>query len=152
MKISTKGRYGLRAIIDLAVHQEQDAVSIMSISQRQGVSENYLEQIFRLLKKGGLISSVRGAGGGYRLAKDPREVSVGEVLRTLEGDLEPVSCGALEGEGGCEGADSCVTKYVWKKMNDAIQSAVDSIMLSELIEESKKKEAEKNRYVRTCGN
>ena len=87
MKLSTKGRYGLRAIIDMAVHQEADAVSIMSISQRQGVSENYLEQIFRLLKKGGLVSSVRGAGGGYRLAKDPKCVSVGDVLRILEGIL-----------------------------------------------------------------
>ena len=152
MKLSTKGRYGLRAIIDMAVHQEADAVSIMSISQRQGVSENYLEQIFRLLKKGGLVSSVRGAGGGYRLAKDPKCVSVGDVLRILEGDLEPVACGALDSDAGCEGSDSCVTKYVWKKMNDAIQNAVDSIMLSELIEESKKKTCENNQYISTCGN
>ncbi len=137
MKLSTKGRYGLRAIIDLAINSENEAVSIQSISQRQGISEPYLEQLMRPLKKAGLINSVRGAGGGYMLAKDPREISVGDVLRALEGDLNPVSCGAVNGDGNCDGADSCVTKYVWKKMNDAIQNAVDSIMLQELIEQGK---------------
>ncbi len=139
MKLSTKGRYGLRAILDMAVHsQEEETVCIQSISQRQGISENYLEQLMRLLKKDGLISSVRGAGGGYRLAKDPKSISVGDVLRALEGDLNPVSCSELTGEGGCQGADNCVTKYVWKKMNDAIQNAVDGISLEELMEESRK--------------
>lgn len=137
MKLSTKGRYGLRAIIDLAIYSENEAVSIQSISQRQGISEPYLEQLMRPLKKAGLINSVRGAGGGYMLAKDPKEISVGDVLRALEGDLNPVSCGAVNGDGNCDGADSCVTKYVWKKMNDAIQNAVDSIMLQELIEQGK---------------
>ncbi len=150
MKLSTKGRYGLRAIIDLAAHSEpaaqgsgagsgnETAVSIQSIARRQDISENYLEQLMRLLKKAGLITSVRGAGGGYHLAKDPEEISVGDVLRALEGDLNPVSCGALEGAGGCEGADSCVTKYVWQRMNDAIQQTVDAIMLSELLHEKRK--------------
>lgn len=138
MKLSTKGRYGLRAIIDLALHSEDRSASIQSISQRQDISENYLEQLMRLLKKAGLISSVRGAGGGYRLAKASSEISVGDVLRALEGDLKPVDCGAINGNGGCEGSGSCVTKYVWKKMNDAIQGAVDSIMLDELINESRK--------------
>ncbi len=137
MKLSTKGRYGLRAIIDLALNSENEAVSIQSISQRQGISEPYLEQLMRPLKKAGLINSVRGAGGGYVMAKDPRQISVGDVLRALEGDLNPVSCGAVNGENKCDGADSCVTKYVWKKMNDAIQNAVDSIMLQELIEQGK---------------
>ncbi len=146
MKLSTKGRYGLRAIIDLAVHSGPEpsgtpgegAVSIQSIAQRQDISENYLEQLMRLLKKAGLITSVRGAGGGYRMARDPGTVSVGDVLRALEGNLQPVACGALKGEGGCEGADNCVTKYVWQRMNDAIQNTVDGIMLSELIEEKRR--------------
>ena len=139
MKLSTKGRYGLRAIIDLAVNSENEAVCIQSIAQRQGISENYLEQLMRLLKKANIINSVRGAGGGYILAKDPKEISVGDVLRALEGSLTPVSCGAISGEGECDGADSCVTKFVWKRMNDAITEAVDGIMLSELADESRKK-------------
>ena len=139
MKLSTKGRYGLRAVIDLAMHCEDksETASIQSIAQRQGISENYLEQLMRLLKKAGIISSVRGAGGGYKLAREASKISVGDVLRALEGDLKPVDCQAISESGGCEGADGCVTKYVWKKMNDAIQNAVDSIMLDELIDESR---------------
>lgn len=140
MKLSTKGRYGLRAVIDLAMHSEDksETASIQSISKRQSISENYLEQLMRLLKKAGIITSVRGAGGGYRLAKAPDTISVGEILRALEGDIKPVDCGAIEGSGGCGGADSCVTKYVWKRLNDAICGAVDTIMLSELIDESRR--------------
>lgn len=140
MKLSTKGRYGLRAVIDLAMHCEDktETASIQSIAQRQGISENYLEQLMRLLRKAGIIESVRGAGGGYKLAREASEISVGDVLRALEGDLKPVDCQAIQGSGGCEGSDGCVTKYVWKKLNDAIQSAVDSIMLDELINEGHK--------------
>ena len=140
MKLSTKGRYGLRAIIDLALHSEDsnETSSIQSISRRQGISENYLEQLMRLLKKAGLIESVRGAGGGYKLARSAEEISVGEVLRALEGDLKPVDCSASQGESGCVGADGCVTKFVWERLNDAIQGAVDSISLGELIGEGQK--------------
>lgn len=87
MKISTKGRYGLRAFIDLACYGAEEPVSISSISARQEISERYLEQLMAKLKKAGLVKSIRGAGGGYRLAKDAAEVSVGDVLRALEGDL-----------------------------------------------------------------
>ena len=138
MKLSTKGRYGLRALIDLAVHEEDDTVSIQSISERQGISESYLEQLVRLLKKAGLVVSVRGAGGGYRLSKPANRILVGEVLRALEGDLKAVACSAYQEEQSCEGAECCVTKFVWKKINDAIAHTVDSIMLDELVEESKR--------------
>ncbi len=140
MKLSTKGRYGLRAIIDMAVNSEDgtETISIQSISQRQGISETYLEQLMRPLKQAGLINSIRGAGGGYQLARDAAQISVGEVLRALEGDLKPVDCGAIRQSGGCDAADSCVTKLVWKRMNEAIQNAVDSITLGELIDESRK--------------
>ena len=94
MKISTKGRYGLRAFIDLACYGAEEPVSISSISARQEISERYLEQLMAKLKKAGLVKSIRGAGGGYRLAKDAAEVSVGDVLRALEGDLEPATCAA----------------------------------------------------------
>lgn len=152
MKLSTKGRYGLRAIIDLAMNSDDGSgtASIQSISLRQGISENYLEQLMRLLKKAGLINSVRGAGGGYRLAKDAAEISVGDVLRALEGDLKPVDCGAIQDSGGCDGSDNCVTKYVWKKMNDAIQNAVDGIKLSELLDESRNVNGGKENNIKTC--
>ncbi len=136
MKLSTKGRYGLRALIDLAVH-EDDAVSIQSIAERQGISESYLEQLVRLLKKAGLVTSVRGAGGGYRLAKPAAEISVGDILRALEGNLDAVNCTAFEEESGCQGADCCVTKFVWKKINDAITQTVDGICLEELVSDSR---------------
>ena len=137
MKLSTKGRYGLRAMIDLAVHGERDAVSIASIAARQQISESYLEQLIPKLRKAGFISSVRGAGGGYVLAKPAEEISVGDVLRALEGNLDPVDCAGLPGASGCEGSDSCVTKYVWQKINESVNHTVDGIFLSELIEESK---------------
>ena len=138
MKLSTKGRYGLRALIDLAVHEEDDTVSIQSISERQGISESYLEQLVRLLKKAELVVSVRGAGGGYRLAKPAEDISVGDILRALEGDLNAVACSAYQEEQACEGSDCCVTKFVWKKINDAITQTVDSIKLAELVSESRK--------------
>ena len=90
MKLSTKGRYGLRALIDLAQYSETEPVSIGSIAARQGISERYLEQLMALMKKAGLIKSIRGAGGGYVLARDAKDISVGVVLRALEGNLEPV--------------------------------------------------------------
>ena len=112
MKLSTKGRYGLRAMIDLASHEEEGAVSIASISERQNISESYLEQLVRPLRKAGFIESVRGAGGGYVLAKPADSISVGDVLRVLEGGLEAVTCSVNEGLGGCDAADFCVTRFV----------------------------------------
>ncbi|MBQ8184996.1 MAG: Rrf2 family transcriptional regulator [Lachnospiraceae bacterium] len=137
MKLSTKGRYGLRALLDLAVHSESGAVSIASIAERQNISESYLEQLIAKLRKAGLVSSVRGAGGGYVLAKAPEEISVGDILRALEGNLNPVECSGFQEEQGCSGAGVCVTKYVWKRINDSINQTVDEIKLSQLIEESK---------------
>ncbi len=138
MKLSTKGRYGLRALIDLAVHSEREPVSISSISARQNLSERYLEQLMGKLKRAGMVKSVRGAQGGYQLAKEKKEISVGDILRALEGSLEAVECPGLKEEQGCEEADFCVTKYVWKRINDSITSAVDEITLEQLVTESKK--------------
>ena len=137
MKLSTRGRYGLRALIDLAVNQGDGTVSAQNIAKRQGISEGYLEQLIRIMKNGGLVISVRGAGGGYRLARPAEKISVGDILRCLEGSLDAVECPALEGND-CSTADACVTKFVWKRINDAIANAVDSILLSELAEEEKK--------------
>ena len=139
MKLSTKGRYGLRALIDLAQYSGEAPVSITSISARQELSERYLEQLMSMLKKAGLVKSIRGAGGGYVLAKDMAEISVGDVLRALEGSLEPVECAGLEPDGGCKAADYCVTKYVWQRINDSISRTVDEIRLDQLVEESRKR-------------
>ena len=136
MKLSTKGRYGLRAMIDLARYADKEPVSIGSIALRQDISERYLEQLVALLKKAGLVKSIRGASGGYVLAKPREEISVGDVLRALEGSLEPVKCAAFYSEEGCGSSGSCVTKYVWQKINDSINQTVNEIMLDELLQKS----------------
>ena len=109
MKLSTKGRYGLRAMIDLAVYSEKEPVSIQSIADRQNISERYLEQLMASLKKEGLVKSIRGANGGYQLARPAIGISVGDILRALEGDLRAVTCPANgeEGNGGCECRSVC---------------------------------------------
>lgn len=137
MKISTKGKYGLRAMIDLAQYSEQEAVSISSIAQRQKISESYLEQLVAKLKKAGLVISIRGAAGGYRLARPAAGISVGDVLRALEGDVRAVICTA-QTEEGCEGEELCVTKYVWQRINESIEKTVDEMMLDQLVAESRK--------------
>lgn len=138
MKLSTRARYGLRALIDLGLYSEKETVSIQSIAGRQNISVSYLEQLMALLKKAGLVTSSRGAWGGYRLGRPAEEISVGDILRVLEGGLEAAACPGNESEGSCEGADLCVAKYVWKRINDSITQAVDTMMLSELIEESRR--------------
>ncbi len=137
MKLSTKGRYGLRAMIDLARYSEKEPVSIGSIAARQDISERYLEQLVALLKKAGLVSGIRGASGGYVLAKPAAQISVGDILRALEGSLEPVKCAAFYSDEGCMASDGCVTKYVWQKINDSINETVNRIMLDELVRESR---------------
>lgn len=136
MKLSTKGRYGLRAMIDMARYSEKEPVSISSIAVRQEISEGYLEQLVSLLKKAGLVKSIRGAGGGYILARNMAEISVGDILRALEGSLEPVRCAAFYSEEGCMASDGCVTKYVWQKINESINRTVDEMKLDELVRES----------------
>ena len=137
MKLSTKGRYGLRAVLDLGLNGTQEAVSLSSIAERQNISISYLEQLIAKLRKSGIVKSTRGAKGGYILAKPAEEISVGDILRCLEGDLSPVDCAEIMGgETTCSASDICVTKFVWKRINDSIHEAVDNLMLSELVEEA----------------
>ena len=140
MKLSTKGRYGLRALIDLALYSENETVSIQS----------YLEQLMRKLRSAGLIVSVRGAQGGYKLARPANEISVGDVLRALEGSLEAVTCGGED--NSCQGADLCVTKFVWERINSSIRDTVDSIKLSQLVEESRLMREKGQIQVQKCDN
>ena len=143
MKLTTKGRYGLRAVLDLAVNSGDEAVALSQIAERQGLSMNYLEQLIAKLKKSGIVNGIRGAQGGYVLAKPADEISVGDILRALEGDLSPVDCSELnDSDTPCSSADVCVTKYVWKRISDSINDAVDGIMLSDLVDESRKVKAE----------
>ena len=135
MKISTKGRYGLKAVIDMAYRQDEGALSISNIASKNNISESYLEQLFAKLKKADIVKSIRGAQGGYILARDTSDISVGDILRALEGNLNPVDCPDLLGDGKCTGSDSCISKIVWKKINESVNKAVDSITLKSLIEE-----------------
>jgi len=150
MKLSTKGRYGLRALIDLAVYSEKEVVSISSIASRENISLSYLEQLVAKLKKAGLVVSVRGAGGGYQLARDAADISVGDILRALEGNLDAVECPGLS--SSCEDADTCVTKFVWEKINNSITKAVDEITLEQLVYESKKVQFKGQKGVSECQN
>lgn len=145
MKLSTKGRYGLRAMIDLALYSEKEPVAIARIAARQQISESYLEHLIAKLRKAGLVTSVRGACGGYVPGRPAEEISVGDILRALEGNLDPVDCPGIRDSGGCGGSDACVTKYVWKRINDSINRTVDEIKLSELLEESR--EVQKKRQI-----
>ena len=138
MKLSTRARYGLRALIDLGLYCETETVSLQSIAARQNISVSYLEQIMALLKKAKIVTRGRGACGGYRLARPSGEISVGEVLRVLEGGLEAAVCPGNESENSCQGQELCVARYVWKRINDSITEAVDTMMLSELLEESRR--------------
>ena len=149
MKFSTRARYGLRALIDLGMYSEAESVSLQSIADRQGISMGYLEQLMALLKKAGYVKSSRGACGGYRLALPASEISVGDVLRVLEGSLEAAACPGIENDGTCHGSDVCVAKFVWKRINDSITNAVDTLMLGQLIDESRRVHEEKMESLNT---
>jgi Rrf2 family transcriptional regulator, cysteine metabolism repressor len=145
LKVSTKGRYGLRAIVDLALNDKDGQVSLKSVAERQGISENYLEQLFSSLKKSGLVKSIRGAQGGYMLAKSADKITVGDVLRSLEGSLCPVDCIDLDLPTGCDRADVCVTAPVWIKLRDKINEVVDSFTIADLVTDFENKT--KNDYI-----
>ena len=130
MKISTKGRYALRVMIDLAVNDKGDYVSLKDISNRQEVSLKYLEQIMAMLNKAGYVKSTRGNNGGYRLAKSPEGYKVGDILRKTEGDLAPIAC--VNGEE-CGKRENCKTFKFWQGLDNVINEYVDSKTLADLI-------------------
>ena len=133
MKISTKGRYALRLMLDIALHSGGAAVPLRDVAQRQEISDKYLEQIVTQLSRAGLVRSVRGAGGGYLLTREPEEYTVGEILRTLEGNLAPVSCADADDVCRCGRADRCVTVEVWRDIQAAVSGVVDHLTLSDLV-------------------
>ncbi|WP_097026414.1 RrF2 family transcriptional regulator [Clostridium peptidivorans] len=135
MKISTKGIYGLKAILDLATNSFNDVVTLKSISERQNISEGYLEQIFSLLRKRELVKGRKGSQGGYTLVKEPKDVTVGEILRALEGELFQVDVPEEEKDSKIE---RCIEDKVWGNLRESINQVVDSITLEELVEDYKK--------------
>ncbi|MDO4944019.1 MAG: Rrf2 family transcriptional regulator [Ruminococcus sp.] len=133
MKISTKGRYALRLMIDLAMHAEDGYIPIKAVAERQGISDKYLEQIISVLSRAGYVRSIRGAGGGYKLASSPDKYTVGMILRLTEGSLAPVAC--LEGDiNPCERQDKCPTLFIWQKIYDAVNDVVDNITIADILE------------------
>lgn len=133
MKISTKGRYALRMMLDLAMNEKEEPIRIKEIALRQEISDKYLEQIISILAKAGYVKSLRGPQGGYRLSKPAAEYTVGSILRLTEGNLSPVAC--LEDEVNmCERKEDCITLLLWQKMDEAIKGVVDTVTLQDLID------------------
>lgn len=138
MKISTKGRYALRLMLDLAVNYTGEYITIKNIAKRQEISEKYLEQIITQLSKAGFVKSARGAQGGYMLARTPAEYTVGEILRLLEGSLAPVAC-LEDNHVNCARASECVTLEIWLQLEKAINNVVDNITLADLVKRHNEK-------------
>jgi Rrf2 family protein len=142
MKISTKGRYGLRALIDICIYSSSEMVTVKSISERQGISERYLEQIFSSLRKGGIINAKKGAQGGYYLAKSPRELRIGDILSVLEGDLLLIDIENDENE-----IENFMSENLWNVINNKIINFFNSITLEDLINDYKRHNKEDMYYI-----
>jgi len=133
MKLSTRGRYGLKAIYLLSQYYGEGPIPLKTIADKENLSESYLEQLFGTLRRNDLLESVRGAQGGYMLSREPSQITVGEILRTLEGDLAPADCiGADEVE--CSQEETCATKNVWLRIKNSIDEVVDSITLQDMLD------------------
>jgi len=135
MKVSTKGRYGLRVLLDIAIHQKGGPVILRDIAARQGISEKYLWQVINPLKSAGIVNSSRGAKGGYMLAKDPVRITVLEALTVLEGPVCVVDC--VDDPDGCERSSLCVTRGVWAKLEVAVKEAMKGITVKDLADQHK---------------
>ena len=135
MRLTAKGEYGVRAMLHLAFHDREAPLPLKSIADEEKISFQFLEQIFPDLKRHGLISSVRGPKGGYRLSRSPREIRVGDIVRALEGPITPVDCLSEEKKEDkcCPGPEHCRTRFVWERLRDKINDVLDSITLDDMI-------------------
>ncbi len=131
MKLTTKGRYAVTAMLDLALHATERPITLADISQRQGISLSYLEQLFSRLRKQGLVISARGPGGGYRLSRDANEINVAEVITAVDEKMHVTKC---EGRGDCQNGEACLTHELWCELSDQIYNFLDSISLGSLVE------------------
>lgn len=134
MILSTKGRYGLKIMFELSKNYGLGTMSLKDIARNQDLSETYLEQLIAPLRKSGLVKSIRGAQGGYELSREPQEITVGEVIRVLEGPLAPSDC-VIDNEPECSKADYCVTRTIWEKIMESINNVIDSITLKDMIDD-----------------
>lgn len=137
MQISTKGRYGLRAMVDMAVHQTDGPLALRVIAERQGISESYLEQVFTNLRKNGLVRASRGSQGGYELSRPAAEISVDQIITALEGPIAPVFCVDKTNTGSCERQSICVTRSFWEELRDRINEFLSSTSLQDLADRAK---------------
>lgn len=135
MKLSTKGRYGVKAMVDLAIHHGENPVSIKTISQRQNISEYYLEQLFSPLRKADLVKSIRGAQGGYILNREPKDITIADVMDVLEGPIEISEC--IQGSA-CGNSNSCATRLLWEKIKNSIDEVTKNITLQDIVDDYRK--------------
>lgn len=138
MKLSTKGRYGVSAVYDLALHYGEGPIAVRTIAERQNISEHYLEQLMGPLRSAGFVKSIRGAQGGYILGRPPSEISIGEVIQVMEGDFAPVEC--LRPGWNCDSNSDqiqcpCITKGVWERVRDTLTGVLNAISLQDLCDE-----------------
>ncbi|WP_029684658.1 Fe-S cluster assembly transcriptional regulator IscR [Tatumella saanichensis] len=130
MRLTSKGRYAVTAMLDVALHSNEGPVPLADISERQGISLSYLEQLFSRLRKNGLVSSVRGPGGGYLLGKQPSDIAVGTVISAVDESVDATRC---QGKEGCQGGDRCLTHVLWRDLSDRISDFLNNITLGELV-------------------
>lgn len=130
MRLTSKGRYAVTAMLDVALHSQEGPVPLADISERQGISLSYLEQLFSRLRKNGLVSSVRGPGGGYLLGRNPAEIAVGSVISAVDESVDATRC---MGRGGCQSGTRCLTHTLWHDLSERISSFLNDITLAELV-------------------
>jgi len=133
MKLTSKGRYAVTAMLDVALHSRKGPVSLADISQRQEISLSYLEQLFSRLRKQQLVSSVRGPGGGYKLGKDASMIAIGEVIRAVDESVDATRC---QGQSDCQGGEICLTHSLWQDLSDRISNFLDGITIAELMQQN----------------
>lgn len=136
MIVSTRGRYALRVMIDLAEHHSDDRIPLKDISSRQGISQKYMEAIMTLLSKNGFVDAIHGKGGGFKLNRSPDQYKVGEILRLTEGTLAPVAC-LQENAEDCDRASECRTLPMWAKLNSLVNEYLDSVTIADLMKKEK---------------
>lgn len=145
MRLTTKGRYAVTAMLDLAIHQQQYPVNLADISNRQGISLSYLEQLFAKLRRGALVNSIRGPGGGYRLSREAGAIYIAEVVDAVDEVIDATRC---QGKGNCHNGDRCLTHHLWQDLSEQIHGFLNSISLQDLIERQEIKEVAKRQDAR----
>ena len=149
MKLTSKGRYAVTAMLDVALHAQEGPVPLADISERQGISLSYLEQLFSRLRKAGLVASVRGPGGGYRLGLKPDEIAVGMVISAVDESVDATKC---HGKEGCQGGTRCLTHTLWRDLSSRISSFLDGITLGEFMVDNEVQQVSDRQNIDTALN